>query len=94
MKIDLKKLLNLNNVLKVVGLIDALKGLKGKTKVEQVGESIDVVESVLGLEVADSVKIQALIRDTEAWAKEGERIAREGEAVLRQVREAVSRVRA
>ena len=74
------------------GLVEALKGLKGKSKTEQVGEGIEVVESVLGLEVADEAKIQQLIRDTEAWAKEGERIAREGERVLKSVREAVGRV--
>lgn len=92
MKIDLKKLLSLNNILKVVGLVESIKDLKGKPKGEQVGDGIQIVESVLGLEVVDEVRIQQLLRDTEAWAKEGERIAREGERLLKQVREAVSRV--
>lgn len=92
MKIDFKKLFSLGNVLKVVSLVEAIKGLKGKPRGEQVGEGIEVVESVLGLEVADEAKIQQLMRDTEAWAKEGERIAREGEQVLKAVREAVARI--
>ena len=89
---DLKKLLNLNNVLKMVGLVEALKGLKGKSKTEQTTDGIQIVESVLGLDVVDEDAIRDLIRDTEAWATEGERLAREGERLLKSVREAVGRV--
>ena len=58
---DLKKLLKLNNVLKMVGLVEALKGLKGKSKTEQTTDGIQIVESVLGLEVVDEDAIRDLI---------------------------------
>lgn len=93
MALNLKKLLNLNNLLKVIGLVDAVKDLKGKPKGEQVEGGTEIAIAVLGgLEGVEVSKIEVLIRDIEVWAKEGERIAREGERVLKSVREAVARV--
>lgn len=92
MKIDFKKLLNVQNVFKIVSLVNALKGLRGKSPAETVEGGIEVVENALGIDVADEKRITQLMRDTEAWAKEGERIAREGETLLQQVREAVAHI--
>lgn len=80
--------LNLGNLIKVIGVVDAIKTLKGKG----VREGVSDVEDALGLDILDEARLEQWVRDAQAWLSEGEQLFIQGQQLVKDAQRKVEDV--